>query len=219
MSFYGFDSQEDFNEYRLLTECDVDSGSRTSSTTSGKREESSSSYRTASYRSSSKKVPLTPEEKKEMQMRNEQARLERKLQGRGRMDSETKSALIFLFSMMVFGVSIAAGYYWESYSIVVKKALHLQVPRPEYVFDYPMEEEEIEYVDEETEQEMVQDEVGTGGGYQPAAQVPKSSGGSYGYSSTRYGSNDDYDDDDDDDDTWYRGEDDPDEYYEYDYHE
>lgn len=222
MSFYGFDNQDDFNEYRLLKESEDDSDDRTTSRSSESREESSPSYRTGSYRSSEKssKVPLTPEEEKERQMKEEQARLEKKLQGKKGMDIDTKIGLINLFLLVVLCISIAAGYYWESYSIVVKQALHLQVSCPEYVFDdcYPQEEVEIEFLDVNTEDEIEQEEVGTEVGSQRAAQVQKSSRGSYGYSSTRYSSND-WDDDDDDDDTWYRGDDDPDEYYEYDYHE
>lgn len=222
MSFYGFDNQDDFNEYRLLKESEDESDDRTTSRSSESREESSPSYRTGSYRSSEKssKVPLTPEEEKERQMKEEQARLEKKLQGKEGMGKDTKTGLARLFVIIALGISIAVGYFWKDCSYVVKDALHLHIPRPSFDSYMQMYELEngIEEMDESEDMvEDVPDDMQSNSQNVPP-QSQTSTGGSYRYSNSQYHSSD-WDDDDDDDDTWYRGDDDPDEYYEYDYHE
>ena len=81
------------------------------------------------------------------------------------------------------------------------------------------EEEDFVNVDAESAEEETDVEAVTAATPATSASKGKSTSHWPDYSYSDRHRYDDDEGDDDDDDTWYRGEDDPDEYYEYDFHE
>jgi len=221
MGFYGFDNESDFNEYRLLKENEESGDYRPSSSSRSDDRSNDSSRHSSSnygYRSTSNKA-LPPEEEKRQQEMQDMAEWEKRKKEMKEKRLNRRLNLVRVVVILALAAGIAAGSYWQDIRHFIEGYL------PSSTNDY----EYYVGLDEETDTEDVVDKLvdsttATGPTKAASVSVPvtskKNNWHSSSYSSSHWDDPDpDEYDDEDDDDTWYRGEDDPDMYYEYDYHE
>lgn len=153
--------------------------------------------------------------KKEQQ---EQEIVDKELQRKADRREKIWKVLFQAFLVFVPFVSITVGIYWEDI-VDYLKYKPIYEDESEWYYEEPENNEEEALVSVDSVSADEQAEVESVTSPTPATPATKSGSTShwpnYSYSDLhRYD-----DDDDDDDDTWYRGDDDPDEYWEYDYHE
>ena len=223
MSFYGFDSEDDFIRYHLLTDDDSDdAGSHESA------DNETVSGTTGRMRGGRRrpKEP-TPEELKRRREREEMKRRAQKAEKRQKLKME-----IFLLLYRIAAFLLICWGVWsclsESQRADFKERLFGQEEAVEdpydgtdYVVDdtcigdslvsndtvWDNPESDAEYAESQAQIWEMQARERGGASY---------SGGSY---SEDWGDDYDYDEEHDDVDTWYGGDDDADMYWEYDYHE
>lgn len=220
MGFYGFDNESDFNEYRLLKESEESGDYRPSSSSRSDDRSNDSSRHSSSnygYRSTSHKE-LSPEEEKRQQEMQDMAEWEKRKEEMKEKRLNRRINLVRVVVILAVAGAFAVGCNWRD----IRHFIEAHLPSSTNDYEY--------YVglDEETPTEKVVEELADSTATEPtkavSVSVPitskKNNWHSSSYSSSHWDDPDpDEYDDEDDEDTWYRGEDDPDMYYEYDYHE
>jgi len=215
MGFYGFDNESDFNEYRLLKESEDASDQRLEGSGSGSgssaSQSSSSSY--SSYSQSSREK-VSPEEKRRQIRESEDAaqRHEEEWRRQAKKEENETTLIRFLF-LMALMASITAGGYWKEIS--------------EYIKPYDPKTDRKEFHDEWADKEGSAADTERGvmwnecmeGNDSSMVVTPVTPSKNDWHKANYVERHEDDPDEYDDDDTWYSGEDDPDMYYEYDYHE